>query len=60
MFKDRKNVLGMQVRKKMSPSRREDGENTRGSSSGLGSGHITQGPVPGLMYALTMNGYVVL
>ncbi len=60
MFKDRKNVLGMQVGRKMSPSGREDGENARGSSSGLGSGYITQGPVPGLMYALTMNGYVVL
>ena len=60
MFKDRKNVPGMQVGRKRSPSRREDGENGPGSSSGLGSGHITQGPVPGLMYALTMNGYVVL
>ena len=60
MFRDRKNVPGMQVGRKMSPSRREDGENARGSSSGLGSGHIAQGPVPGLMYALTMNGYVVL
>ena len=60
MFKDRKNPLGMQVREKMSPSGREDGGNARGSSSGLGSGHIAQGPVPGLMYALTMNGYIVL
>ncbi len=59
MFRDRKNVLGMQVRKKMSPSGRADGENAR-SSSGLGSGHVAQGPVPGLMYALTMNGYIVL
>lgn len=60
MFRDGKNVLGMQVRKKMSPSGREDGENARGSSSELGSGHVGQGPVPGLIYALTMNGYVVL
>lgn len=60
MFKDRKNLPGMQVRKRMSPSGREDGETGPGSSSGLGSGHITQGPVPRLTYALTMNGYVVL
>ncbi len=60
MFKGRRNVLGMQVRKRTTPSGREDGENGRRSSSGLRSEYMAQGPVPGLMYALTMNGYIVL
>ncbi len=60
MAGNQKRTLDMGIRKQVGPSGRANGGNGPGSSSGLGSGHITQGPVPGLMYALTMNGYVVL
>ena len=60
MFKDCKNLPGMPAGKKMSASGRADGENGRYSSSGLRSGYIAQGAVPGLTYALTINGYIVL
>ena len=60
MLEDQKKPLATQARKKTSASGRADGENGRYSSSGLRSGYIAQGAVPGLIYALTMNGYTVL
>ncbi len=60
MLEDQKKPLTTQVRKKMSTSGRADGENGCYSSSGLRSGYIAQGAVPALIYALTMNGYIVL
>jgi len=60
MSETQKKPLEMQARKKMSASGRADGENGRYSSSGLCSTYIAQGAVLGLMYALTMNGYIAL
>jgi len=46
--------------KRISLSGQVNGGNGHYSPSGLLSGYIAQGAVPGLIYALTMNGYMVL
>jgi len=60
MLEEQEKPLATQARRKTSASGREEGENGRYYSSELRSGYIAQGAVPGLIYALTMNGYIVL
>ena len=60
MAEKQKRTLEMAASKKMSASGHANEGNGDCSSSGLRSGHIAQGTVPGWTYALTMNGYIVL
>jgi len=60
MAQNKKRTLEMQAGEKMFPSNRANGQNEHHSSSGPFSWYSAQRPKPGMTYALTTNGYVLL
>ena len=60
MSENQKKILEMLASKKMGGSGRANGKNGRYSSSGGLSWYFAQRAVPELVYALTINGYVLL
>jgi len=59
MAEKQKRTLEMAASKQMSLSGQANGGNGHNSSSGLLSSYLTQPPIAGLTYVLTMNGYVI-
>lgn len=60
MCENQKKILEMPASEKMRVSGRANGENGRYSSSGRLSWYFAQRGVPGLIYALAINGYALL
>jgi len=60
MAQNKKGTLEMQAGEKIYPSNRTNGQNGHYPSSGPFSWYSAQCAEPGLTYALTTNGYVVL
>ena len=60
MAENKKRTLEMQAGEKIYPSNRGNGHNGHYPSSGPFSWYSAQCAEPGLTYALTTNGYVVL
>jgi len=60
MAQNRKRTMEMQAGGKIYPSNRANGHNGHYPSSGPFSWYSAQCAEPGLTYALTTNGYVVL
>ena len=60
MAQNKKGTLEMQAGEKIYPSNRANGQNGHYPSSGPFSWYSAQCAEPGLTYALTTNGYVVL
>jgi len=60
MSRIRKRISGMAASRRMSASDWGGGENEHYTSSGPLSWYFAQPEAPGLTYALTMNGYLIL
>ena len=60
MSRIQKRILGMAANRKMSASDWGGRENGHYTSSGLLSWYFARPETPGLTYALTVNGYVLL
>ena len=58
MSENQKKILEMRASKKMGDSDRANGKNGRHSSSWGLSWYFAQPAIPGLIYGLTINGYV--